>query len=164
MPLSQVVHEAVDRTRLAAQSRGIEVAVVADGEVSVPGDEHQLATAVANLVDNAIAYSPQGTRVVIGVCERDGWAEVSVADEGIGIAEADRERIFERFYRADPARSRTTGGSGLGLAIVKHIASNHGGEVSVWSSEGAGSTFTIRLPIVGQLAAGDSRDLDGGRA
>jgi two-component system sensor histidine kinase SenX3 len=148
VPVSRVVQEGVDRTRLAAQAKGIAVVVVPDGQADLMlrGDEGQLSTAVANLLENAVSYSPEGTRVVLGVCARDAEVEISVADEGIGIAESDLERVFERFYRADPARSRSTGGTGLGLAIVKHIATNHGGSVSVWSSEGAGSTFTLRLP------------------
>jgi two-component system sensor histidine kinase SenX3 len=148
--IAKVLVEAVDRTRLAAQIRGISVAVIGQAEVSVLGDESQLVTAVANLLDNAVSYSPQGTRVVLGVRCASDTVEISVADEGIGIAEKDLERVFERFYRADPARSRVTGGTGLGLAIVKHIATNHGGWISVWSSEGAGSTFTMRLPLLGE--------------
>ncbi len=145
--VSSVLAEALDRTRLAASAREITVAVIGDSDFEVSGDEGQLVTALANLLDNAISYSPTGTRVVIGVRRSGGTVEISVADEGIGIAEKDLERVFERFYRADPARSRATGGTGLGLAIVKHVATNHGGNVSVWSSEGAGSTFTIRLPL-----------------
>jgi two-component system sensor histidine kinase SenX3 len=95
--------------------------------------------------------------VVLGVRRSGGTVEISVADEGIGIAEKDLERVFERFYRADPARSRATGGTGLGLAIVKHIATNHGGSVSVWSSEGAGSTFTLRLPVATENQSGEGR-------
>ncbi len=139
--------EAVDRTRLVAQAQAISIAVIGDGELRVLGDENQLVTAVANLLDNAISYSPHGTRVVLGVRRSGTTVEISVADEGIGIAEKDLERVFERFYRADPARSRATGGTGLGLAIVKHIATNHGGSVTVWSVEGTGSTFTLRLPL-----------------
>ncbi|WP_163553056.1 sensor histidine kinase [Candidatus Frankia alpina] len=139
--------EAVDRTRLVAQAQAISIAVIGDGELRVRGDENQLVTAVANLLDNAISYSPHGTRVVLGVRRSGTTVEISVADEGIGIAEKDLERVFERFYRADPARSRATGGTGLGLAIVKHIATNHGGSVTVWSVEGTGSTFTLRLPL-----------------
>jgi two-component system sensor histidine kinase SenX3 len=165
--LRRVVTEAVDRTRLGADARKIQIAVVMDEElreegsgpapvelVEVWGDETQLTTAVANLVDNAVAYSPEGTRVVVGLRLRRGAeaattglvAELSVADEGVGIPDAEQERVFERFYRVDPARSRATGGTGLGLAIVKHVATNHGGSVSVWSSEGVGSTFTMQLP------------------
>nr|WP_242422452.1 MULTISPECIES: ATP-binding protein [Frankia] len=147
LPTAALLAEAVDRTRLVAQAQAISIAVIGDGELQVLGDENQLVTAVANLLDNAISYSPRGTRVVLGVRRSGTTVEISVADEGIGIAEKDLERVFERFYRADPARSRATGGTGLGLAIVKHIATNHGGSVTVWSAEGAGSTFTLRLPL-----------------
>jgi two-component system sensor histidine kinase SenX3 len=126
--------------------------VVRSGErgVQVHGSEAQLTTALGNLLENAVNYSPDGERVVIGartVQEVDGpVVEVNVVDEGIGISDKDVERVFERFYRADPARSRATGGTGLGLAIVKHVATNHGGTVTVRSTEGYGSTFTLRLP------------------
>jgi two-component system sensor histidine kinase SenX3 len=106
-------------------------------------------TAVANLLDNAVAYSDAGTKVAVATRHRgdsrEHW-ELSVTDQGIGIPADDTGRIFERFYRVDPARSRRTGGTGLGLAIVKHIVTNHGGEVGVWSVPGSGSTFTLRLP------------------
>ncbi len=148
--VENAVHEAVDRNRPAADAKAISVAVVPDDSAKRPllvwGDEAQLATAVANLVENAIAYSPEHTRVTIGMRRRGAVIEVSVADEGSGIAEADQERVFERFYRADPARSRATGGTGLGLAIVKHIAANHRGEVVLWSAGSNGATFTLRLP------------------
>jgi two-component system sensor histidine kinase SenX3 len=147
--VDDVVAEAVDRTRLAADSAGITVVSGGQGRLSVCGNEGQLVTALVNLVDNAIAYSPAGTRVAVGTRRRDGNVEISVSDQGIGIPERDLERVFERFYRSDPARSRATGGTGLGLAIVKHIATNHGGGVSVWSVEGSGSTFTLRLPVAG---------------
>ena len=148
-----IVAEALDRTRLAAEAAGI--VVVAGGErgLVVHGSEPQLVTALVNLVDNAVAYSSPGTRVAVGTRRREDSVEISVSDQGIGIAERDLERVFERFYRADPARSRATGGTGLGLAIVKHIATNHGGGVSVWSVEGSGSTFTLRLPRQGAGAA-----------
>lgn len=141
-----VVCEAIDRHRLAATAKSIEVVSGGKLDLVVRGDELQLVTALGNLLDNAIAYSPEGTRVSVGVRRRDDEVEFSVRDEGIGISPDDSERIFERFYRADPARSRETGGTGLGLAIVKHIATNHGGRVSVWSTEGLGSTFTLHLP------------------
>jgi two-component system sensor histidine kinase SenX3 len=143
--VDNVVAEAVDRNRLAAQTSGISVAIIGATDAGVLGDEAQLVTAVANLLENAVNYSPRGTRVSLGVRRVGETVEISVADEGIGIAEKELERVFERFYRADPARSRETGGTGLGLAIVKHIVTNHGGTVGVWSSEGAGSTFTLRL-------------------
>jgi two-component system sensor histidine kinase SenX3 len=142
-----VLDEAVDRTRLAAAGHDVEVVVrVDDPDLRVPGDERQLATAVANLLDNAVAYSPERTRVGVSARRRGDDVEIAVTDQGIGISPADCERIFERFYRVDPARSRATGGTGLGLAIVKHIAANHGGRVDVWSVEGTGSTFTLTLP------------------
>ena len=104
-------------------------------------------------MENAIKYSPDKTRIAIALRSQGDLLEVSVSDQGIGIPEKDLERIFERFYRVDPARSRETGGTGLGLSIVKHIVNNHGGDISVWSVEGAGTTFTIRLPrLVDQLS------------
>jgi two-component system sensor histidine kinase SenX3 len=146
--VSAVLREAEERVQLIAAAREITVSVRGDSDFVVSGDEEQLTTALVNLLDNAITYSPTGTQVVVGVRRAGYTVELSVADEGIGIAEKDLERVFERFYRADPARSRQTGGTGLGLAIVKHVATNHGGSVSVWSAEGAGSTFTIRLPLL----------------
>ncbi|HEU0104115.1 MAG TPA: ATP-binding protein [Mycobacteriales bacterium] len=147
-----VVAEAADRTRMLAAARGIALVVGGERGLSVLGSESQLVTALANLLDNAVAYSPDHTRVGVAVRRRGGAVEVSVTDQGIGIAEKDLERVFERFYRADPARSRATGGTGLGLAIVKHVATNHGGEVDVWSVEGSGSTFTLRLPLASSTA------------
>lgn len=146
VPLTEFVREAVDRARLNADAKEISIVVGDLAGLQVWGDARQLTTACANLLDNAIAYSPDGTRVAIGAKRVGDQIEISVADQGIGIAPEDKDRIFERFYRADPARSRATGGTGLGLAIVKHIAGNHGGRVSVWSDEGAGSTFTLHLP------------------
>jgi len=144
--VDRVVAEAVDRTRTTAAARGIEIVRGGERELTVCGNESQLVTAVGNLIENAVHYSPERTRVAVAVRSREGAVEVSVTDQGMGIADKDLERVFERFYRADPARSRATGGTGLGLAIVKHVATNHGGEVSVWSVEGSGSTFTLRLP------------------
>jgi two-component system sensor histidine kinase SenX3 len=112
----------------------------------VYGDEALLVVAVHNLISNAIAYSPAGGRVGIGVKRGEGEIEITVTDQGVGIPEEERERIFERFYRVDQARSRHTGGTGLGLSIVKHTVLNHGGDVRVWSVVGSGSSFTIRLP------------------
>jgi two-component system sensor histidine kinase SenX3 len=148
-----VIAEAVDRVRLAAQRKQISVSTGGDGGAIVYGDRNLLITAVRNLVDNAIAYSPDGTRVGVAVRRADGLVEIAVKDQGIGIPRAEQERIFERFYRVDPARSRVTGGTGLGLSIVKHVAANHGGEVTVWSQEGVGSTFTLRLPDSAHAAA-----------
>jgi len=152
--LDEVLAEAVDRSRTAAAARGIDVVRGGSQGQWVLGSESQLVTAVGNLVENAVAYSPDHTRVALAVRPAGAQVEVSVTDQGIGIAEKDLERVFERFYRSDPARSRATGGTGLGLAIVKHVATNHGGEVSVWSVEGSGSTFTLRLPA----APGSGRD------
>ncbi|HXP18930.1 MAG TPA: ATP-binding protein [Streptosporangiaceae bacterium] len=145
--LDAVVAEALDRCRMRATVRGIELVAKGTRQLSVLGDEELLVTALRNLLDNAVAYSPEKTRVVIET-RQDGTeaVELSVADQGIGIPERDLERIFERFYRVDPARSRATGGTGLGLAIVKHVTAAHGGKVTVMSKEGAGSTFTLRLP------------------
>ena len=148
-----IVTEAIERTRLAAEQASITVTASCGPDLRVRGNEAQLATAVANLVDNAIAYSGSGTRVAVSArASRDAESrptvDIAVTDQGIGISEADRDRIFERFYRVDPARSRATGGTGLGLAIVKNIVSNHLGAITVWSSVGSGSTFTIRLPRV----------------
>ncbi len=150
--VDKVVSEAVDRSRLLAEQTGITVDARTEPGLRVHGDETQLSTALGNLVDNAIAYSPERTRIAVTsrLVSEDGtdWVDIAVADQGIGIAEPDLDRVFERFYRVDQARSRRTGGTGLGLAIVKHIATNHGGRVSVWSVVGAGSTFTMRLPLV----------------
>lgn len=146
VPVEVVVEEAMDTVRTAAETK--EIALVASGtEGAVAlGDEGLLATAMRNLVANAVAYSPERTRVSISVESAEEMVEISVADQGIGIPAQDLERIFERFYRVDAARSRATGGTGLGLAIVKHIMTHHRGEVTVWSKEGSGSTFTLRLP------------------
>jgi two-component system, OmpR family, sensor histidine kinase SenX3 len=147
--LSMVVAEALDRCRMKASARGIELVAACEERLTVLGDEDLLITALRNLLENALAYSPERTRVVIST-SRDGGntAQIGVADQGIGIPERDLERIFERFYRVDPARSRATGGTGLGLAIVKHVMAAHGGKVAVWSQEGVGSTFTLQLPVV----------------
>ncbi len=146
--LDAVVAEALDRCRMKASARGIELVAVGEHGLSVRGDEDLLVTALRNLLENAVAYSPDKTRVDVATRQAANDAvEISVADQGIGIPERDLERIFERFYRVDPARSRATGGTGLGLAIVKHVTAAHGGKVTVVSSEGAGSTFTLSLPL-----------------
>jgi len=146
--LDVIVAEALDRCRMKASARGIELAATGTHGLAVLGDEDLLITALRNLLENAVAYSPDKTRVEVstGLVGEES-AEISVADQGIGIPERDRERIFERFYRVDPARSRATGGTGLGLAIVKHVTAAHGGKVTVESKEGAGSTFTLTLPL-----------------
>jgi len=139
--------EAADQTALSAESRKISVVLSLPENVEINGSRDQVIMAIHNLIENAINYSPEGTRVAIALRVVEGIAEISVSDQGIGIPESALERIFERFYRVDAARSRATGGTGLGLSIVKHVATNHGGDVSVWSVEGAGSTFTIRFPL-----------------
>src|SRR6266480_473284 len=160
--LSAVVAEALDRVRMKASARGIDLVAVCDERVLVLGDEDLMVTALRNLLENAVAYSPERTRVVVSA-SRNGTrtAQISVADQGIGIPERDLERIFERFYRVDPARSRATGGTGLGLAIVKHVMAAHRGKVTVWSQEGVGSTFTLQMPIVSKPPAAGSKPAGG---
>lgn len=142
----KVVKAAIDQNRVAADARGIEIAMRGEKDALVVGNEPLLVTAVHNLISNAIQYSPEDSRVGIGVRSIDGVVEIAVTDQGEGIPEDDLDRVFERFFRVDQARSRHTGGTGLGLSIVKHAVQNHGGEVRVWSQPGRGSTFTIRLP------------------
>ena len=142
-----VIAEAVDRTRAAADAKAITLSVSGSGSERVLGSEALLVTAVTNLLANAVAYSSRATSVTVATRSRSGFAEVAVRDQGEGIPTADQDRIFERFYRVDPARASATGGNGLGLAIVKHIATNHGGGVRVSSRLGAGSTFTLRIPL-----------------
>jgi two-component system sensor histidine kinase SenX3 len=144
--ITELIKKGIEDSRLSAEARNISVQFATAIHAQVLGDRTQLEMATSNLIENAINYSPEGTQVIITEkCEND-LIEITVTDQGIGIPEKDLERIFERFYRVDPARSRQTGGTGLGLSIVKHVITNHGGDVSVWSAEGAGSTFTIRLP------------------
>ncbi|MDK1361433.1 ATP-binding protein [Arthrobacter sp. zg-Y1219] len=144
--INQLVADAVEANRLPAENRNTTVVVGGSVEGSVYGDAKMLTTAFRNLIDNAIRYAPAGSRVGVGLRSRDGMAQVAVTDQGPGIHPEDQERIFERFYRIDSARSRHTGGTGLGLSIVKHVVSNHGGEINLWSQPGQGSTFTVRLP------------------
>ncbi len=153
--INTVVTEAVDRSQLPAESKNIDLVVGGHTDAMVYGDQDQLVTALRNLIDNAIRYSPENTRVGIGIRSKDGLVAVSVTDQGEGLSPEDQERVFERFYRVDAARSRHTGGTGLGLSIVKHVVANHGGEVTLWSQPGQGSTFTIRLPEL------EGQDLDG---
>ena len=141
-----VVSEAISRHKVAAENAHIEVRTDAPSGLQVLGDQTLLVTALANLVSNAIAYSPPGSPVSISRRRRGDNIEIAVTDRGIGIALEDQERVFERFFRGDKARSRATGGSGLGLAIVKHVAANHDGSIGVWSKPGTGSTFTLSIP------------------
>ena len=148
VPLDDVLTAAVDRTRVLADAKRVDVVVGKRSGLHVLGDATLLITAVHNLVANAVQYSPPNGHVGIGARSRDGVVEIAVTDRGVGIPDEEIDRVFERFYRGDPARARGTGGTGtgLGLSIVKHIVENHGGEVRVWSRLGRGSTFTIRLP------------------
>lgn len=146
--ISEVVEAAFDANRVAAEAKSIRFSSRIIDDVEVLGSRSMLTTAVKNLVSNAVAYSDDLLHVGIGVRVTDGMVEIAVTDKGIGIDQADQQRVFERFYRVDPARSRHTGGTGLGLSIVKHIARSHRGAVSVWSKPGQGSTFTIKLPYI----------------
>lgn len=148
-PLSvgELISEAVDQCQTTSEARKIGISVSQQSDVKVFGDRDQLLMAIHNLIENAINYSPENTNVSISTSAEADIVTISVADQGIGIPESDLERIFERFYRVDPARSRETGGTGLGLSIVKHVAAKHGGEIKVWSSQNVGSTFAFRLPI-----------------
>jgi len=141
-----VVAEALSRYKVAADNADIAITTDAPTGYRVHGDQSLLATAIANLVSNAIAYSPNGSPVSISRRRRGNNVEIAVTDRGIGIARADQERVFERFFRVDKARSRATGGTGLGLAIVKHVAANHNGSIRLWSQPGTGSTFTLSIP------------------
>lgn len=144
--VDKIVQAAVDANEVVARAREIEIVRAKRSKLRVMGDPGLLQVAVSNLIANAVKYSPDHTRVGVGVRSVKGFVEIAVTDQGVGIPEADLDRVFERFYRVDPARSRATGGTGLGLAIVKHVVGNHGGDVRVWSQPGKGSTFTIRLP------------------
>jgi two-component system, OmpR family, sensor histidine kinase SenX3 len=151
--VDDVIALAVDTSKIDADSRGIELATGGTPGLKVLGNDQQIAAAVANLVANAIAYSePDSTVLVTRKLEEDA-VEISVVDQGIGIPADEVDRVFERFYRVDPARHRSTGGTGLGLSIVKHVAATHGGDVRVWSVEGQGSTFTLSLPRSNQEAS-----------
>jgi len=145
--IDQVVAEAVDRARTTASAKSITIDAGGDRGATVYGGHAVLVTAVRNLLDNAVAYSGPGTHVGVGVRRAGDLVEIDVVDHGIGISPAEQKRVFERFYRVDPARSRDTGGTGLGLSIVKHVVADHGGDVVVWSHPGRGSTFTLRLPV-----------------
>ncbi|HLS03441.1 MAG TPA: ATP-binding protein [Actinomycetales bacterium] len=141
-----LIADAVEQSATGAAARDITLAMAPETRATVRGDHDVLVTAVRNLVDNAVNYSPDGSHVAVGARTHNGRVEIAVIDHGTGIDPELQPRIFERFYRIDPARSRETGGSGLGLSIVKHVAAEHGGDVQVWSKPGHGSTFTLRLP------------------
>jgi two-component system sensor histidine kinase SenX3 len=151
VPVCGLVDDALDRVRLAAEQASVHIEHDCDPALAVRGDGAQLVTAVANLVDNAIIYGGSGSRVRVSArASSDHQArptvDITVTDEGPGVADEEQDRIFERFYRVDPARHRSTGGTGLGLSIVKHVAASYGGRVGVSSVEGRGSTFTLSLP------------------
>ena len=147
VPVHLIVAESVERVRPAAEQKRVEIKVdEAPARLTVIGDRRQLVSAVSNLLDNAVKYSDDGAVVQVRAGTDGAWVQVAVADHGDGIPARDLQRIFERFYRVDRARSRETGGTGLGLAIVRHVANNHRGEVTVVSAEGEGSTFTLKLP------------------
>ena len=145
--LNKVIEEALYQSKIQAEKRRIQLNFAAEEEIEFFGDRRQLVMAISNLIDNAINYSPEQTKVNVVLRKVADVAEIAISDQGVGIAESDLARIFERFYRVDPARSRDTGGTGLGLSIVKHVIANHGGEVQVWSVPGTGSTFTVLLPL-----------------
>ncbi len=156
---SMVIDESVNRARSLAERVGIEIVVVPSGDrVRMVGDRRQLVSALGNLVENAVKYSDPDSRVEVSATSDGRWVDLSVRDFGLGIPQKDIDRIFERFYRVDRARSRETGGTGLGLAIVRHVATNHGGEVKLVSVEGEGSTFTLRIPAAVGLVSTTLRD------
>jgi two-component system sensor histidine kinase SenX3 len=145
--IGDLIAEAVDQCQTTSEARNIRLMVSNQMPATVFGDRDQLSMAINNLIENAINYSPENTKVSISTSIEDEIVTISVSDQGIGIPDSELERIFERFYRVDPARSRETGGTGLGLSIVKHVAAKHGGEIKVWSSQNVGSTFALRLPM-----------------
>ncbi|HET9859164.1 MAG TPA: ATP-binding protein [Nocardioidaceae bacterium] len=141
-----VLEAAVDASAIDAQAK--QITVLRDGEsgLEILGNAEQVEVAVGNLVANAVTYSAEGSTVVVAARANDLMVDIVVTDQGVGIPAEEIDRIFERFYRVDPARHRSTGGTGLGLSVVKHVAASHGGEVKVWSVEGQGSSFTLTLP------------------
>jgi two-component system sensor histidine kinase SenX3 len=144
--LGTVVDEAVELNQFLADSKGVRITADTPIGIMVQGDAGLLSMAIKNLIENAVLYSESGSSVGVGLSTSEGFAEVAVIDQGIGIPVDQQERIFERFYRVDPSRSRDTGGTGLGLSIVKHAANNHGGEIILFSRPNLGSTFTLRIP------------------
>jgi two-component system sensor histidine kinase SenX3 len=141
-----LAERALDRVRVDASDNGVELAFAGEHGFQVLGNGEQLVVALGNLVENAVAYSPAGSKVTVSARANESMVDMVVTDQGVGIPADELDRIFERFYRVDPARARSTGGTGLGLSIVKHVAATHGGEVRVWSVEGEGSSFTLTLP------------------
>ena len=158
--VDDVVARAVEVNEIEAAAKQIEVVYEGRHGLEILGDPDQVRLALSNLIANAVAYSAAGSRVSVSALPDELMVGISVTDQGIGIPAAEIDRIFERFYRVDPARHRSTGGTGLGLSIVKHVAASHGGEVTVWSEEGAGSTFTLRLPRRTVVDASPNRHSD----
>ncbi len=164
--VDDVIAVAIDTSAIDASARQVSVVTGGTPGLKVHGSEEQIAAAVSNLVANAVAYSETGSTVLVttksvggdGEPDEPGVLEISVVDQGIGIPTGEIDRIFERFYRVDPARHRSTGGTGLGLSIVKHVAASHGGDVRVWSQQGQGSTFTLTLPLARERAPGTEED------
>ncbi len=145
--LAAVVEEAVERNAFRAEQKNIEIKFLAPSGITVVGDQEMLIVALKNLIENAIIYSDENDTVGVGLRVNEDVAEIAVTDNGVGLDAEELNRVFERFYRVDPSRSRETGGTGLGLSIVKHVALSHNGEVRVFSKPGVGSTFTLRLPL-----------------
>jgi two-component system sensor histidine kinase SenX3 len=145
--LAAVVEEAVERNAFKAEQKNIEIKFLAPAGITVVGDQEMLIVALKNLIENAIIYSEENDTVGVGLRVNEDVAEIAVTDNGVGLDAEEQNRVFERFYRVDPSRSRETGGTGLGLSIVKHVALSHNGEVRVFSKPGVGSTFTLRLPL-----------------
>lgn len=160
--VDEVVDEALQRCKISAEAAGIAVTSDHHSGYEVLGDRALLVTALSNLVQNAIAYSPKGSPVSVSRSIRGDNVAISVTDRGEGIAKADQERVFERFFRVDKARARATGGTGLGLAIVKHVAANHNGSIDLWSKPGTGSTFTLQIPAHIETVETNGGDADGG--
>ena len=154
--VNDLIKEAIDQCKTTADARQIWVNFLEMPDCKVKGDREQLVMAIHNLIENAVNYSPEQTTVSITSKIQNSIVEISITDQGIGIPESELDRIFERFYRVDPARSRQTGGTGLGLSIVKHVVTKHGGEIKVWSMPNIGSTFSIRLPILSQENTGEA--------
>lgn len=161
--VDRIIDKAVERSRIAAEVENIDLVTDAPGGAWLTGDEELLVTAVTNLIANAVNYSPDDTPVSISRAVRGQSVVIRVTDRGIGIAPDDQKRVFERFFRVDKARSRATGGTGLGLAVVKHTVINHGGNVSLWSQPGTGSTFSLEFPVLERAAVPDENVPDQGR-
>ncbi|MGL4305495.1 MAG: sensor histidine kinase [Mycobacteriaceae bacterium] len=161
--VDEIIDEALKRSQLAADTSGISVTTDAPSGLEVLGDETLLVTAITNLVSNAIAYSSEGSPVSLSRKLCDSNVEIAVTDRGIGIEREHQERVFERFFRVDKARSRATGGTGLGLAIVKHVAANHNGSIRLWSQPGTGSTFTLSIPVHTENDENINKELEANR-